>query len=333
MTPTLDTFTIDFTALAKDGRLDPVIGRQKEVLRLAQVLSRRGKNNTILVGPSGVGKTAIVEGLAQRIVAGQVPNELSGKRVLALDISSLLSGTKYRGEFEGRAKKIIEEIRRANRSIILFIDEIHAVIQSQGTEGAINLSDILKPALARGELQMIGATTRAEYEKYIMTEPSLERRFQPIEVREPGDSETLLILQGVKDKYREYHGVEFTDEALRTAISETKSKIKNRQLPDKAIDAIDEAASMVKVAHIDKTIPALLHHAAIRKNPNIAVLWKKIQLFDQKINRTNTVATRKKLKDERERLEQMLLDKNMIFVVDSDDIRAVVREWTEGLSI
>jgi ATP-dependent Clp protease ATP-binding subunit ClpA len=303
------------------------------VLRLAQVLSRRTKNNSILVGPAGVGKTAIVEGLAQRIIAGTVPNELANKRVLALDISSLLSGTKYRGEFEGRAKKIIEEIRNANRSIILFVDEIHAVIQSQGTEGAINLSDILKPALARGDLQMIGATTHAEYEKYILTEPSLERRFQPIEVREPNDDETLSILKGVKDKYREYHGVEFTDAALVTAIAETKKNIKNRQLPDKAIDAIDEAASMVKVSHINKVIPALLHHAAIRKNPTIAVRWKKIQALDYRINRLKDSPTKRKLKTERERLEQMILDKNMIFVVDSDDVKAVVSEWVHELSI
>jgi len=257
-TPLLDTYTTDFTQLAHIGKIDPVIGRYNEVLRLSQILSRRNKNNALLIGAPGVGKTAIVEGLAQRIAKHEVTETLQGKRVLSLDVANLLSGTKYRGEFEKRAKQLVQEISSSERSIILFIDEVHSVIQSQGSEGSVNFSDILKPALARGDLQMIGATTTDEYNAYIKTDPALERRFQTITVKEPTIKDTIAILQGVKDKYREYHKVQFTDAALETAANLTKKKIKNRTLPDKALDAIDEAASMVRVAHIKDTTHAVL---------------------------------------------------------------------------
>lgn len=325
-TPTLDSFAVDFTRLAKEGKLDPVVGREDEVIRLAQILSRRTKNNAVLVGPPGVGKTAIVEGLAQRIVKGEVPETLKNKRLLALEVASLLSGTKYRGEFEERAKRIVCEITAANRSIILFIDEVQSVIQSQGTEGAVNFSDILKPALSRGELQMVGATTMPEYEKYIKTDPSLERRFQPIPVDEPNEEESLIILQGVKDKYREYHGVEFTDAALSTAVQLTNEKIKDRKLPDKAIDAMDEAAAMVRVSHLDAKIHAVLYTAAVQKDPTLEPVWKKIQEIDRKFITNLPDTERRPLHTEREQLEKALQEKGVL-VVDAEDVQKVVDEW------
>ncbi|HYE59899.1 MAG TPA: AAA family ATPase [Candidatus Kapabacteria bacterium] len=325
-TPTLDTFGTDFTTLAREHRIDPVVGREEEILRLAQVLARRGKNNAILVGPPGVGKTAIVEGLAVRIVNGDVPSTLQNKRVLALDVTSLLSGTKYRGEFEERAKKIVREIQSANRSIILFIDEIHSVIQSSGTEGAVNFADILKPALARGDLQMIGATTHDEYEKYIKTDLSLERRFQPVEVDEPSEEETITILQGIKDKFREYHGVEFTDAAIHTAVHLTKMKIKDRKLPDKAIDAMDEAAAMVKVAHIHEAIPAILYQAAVEKDPSVKELWETIQTLDKKLRNSKKKSEQDILSAKRETTEKEIVSRGIV-TVDSDDIERVVNNW------
>ncbi len=255
----LNNYSTDFTILARQGRIDPIIGRVEEVRKLTQVLARRTKNNALLIGAPGVGKTAIVEGLAQRIIKKDVPETLLNKRVLALDVATIMSGTKYRGEFEQRAKKIIQEISASQRSIILFIDEIHSVVQSQGSEGSINLSDILKPALARGDLQMIGATTTEEYTKYIKTDPSFDRRFQPIEVVEASENETLDILQGVKEKYQEYHKVTFTDAALKTAVQLGKQLITDRKLPDKAIDALDEAAAMVKVSNISTAVSTVLY--------------------------------------------------------------------------
>lgn len=325
ITPTLDSYTIDFTELAKIGRIDPVVGRHDEVLRLAQVLSRRGKNNALLIGPPGVGKTAIVEALAQRIIQRDVPEVLQDKRVLALDVTAMLSGTKYRGEFEERAKKLVKEMADSNRSIILFIDEVHSVIQSQGTEGAINFSDILKPALARGDLQMIGATTIAEYEKYIKTDPALERRFQLVVVDEPDAAATLQILQGVKDKYREYHKVEFTDGALEAAVKLSNELVRTRTQPDKAIDAIDEAASMVKVSHVHESIPTILYQAAVVAHPDLAAIWKKIQAVDEKIaavlpgDATVFLLERELLEDE--------MAKTGVLVVDASDVEAVVKQW------
>jgi ATP-dependent Clp protease ATP-binding subunit ClpC len=326
-TPTLDLYTVDFTEMARIGRIDPVIGRHDEVLRLAQVLSRRGKNNALLIGPPGVGKTAIVEGLAQRIVNDEVPDALREKRVLSLNVSSLLSGTKYRGEFEERAKHLVEEIESSNRTIILFIDEVHSVIQSQGSEGSINFSDILKPALARGDLQMVGATTIAEYEKYIKTDPALERRFQLVMVAEPDETATLQILQGVKDKYREYHKVEFTDGALEAAVKLSNQLVKNRTQPDKAIDAIDEAASMVKVAHIHELIPAILYQAAIETHPNMAVIWKQIQEVDEKIAEILPGNVDKYIQ-KRDVLEKQMADIGVL-VVDASNVEKVIEQWVK----
>jgi len=319
-TPFLSLYATDFTAMAAAGKIDPVVGREDEVRKLAQVLSRREKNNAILIGAPGVGKTAIVEALALRIGSHDVPDELWNKRVLALDVATLLSGTKYRGEFEERAKKIVSEIGASNRTIILFIDEVHAVVQSHGTEGAVNFSDILKPALARGDLQMVGATTTAEYEKYIKTDSSLERRFQAIEVSEPTEAETIHILMGVKDKYREYHKVEFTDAAIEAAVKLSNELVKDRKLPDKALDAIDEAGAMVKVSHVHTSIPLALYQAAVAKHPKAAEIWKKIQTLDK-----SNLAT---AASERENLEAQL-EKLGVVTVDSADVEKVIRDWRE----
>ncbi len=327
VTPTLNSYTVDFTELEKIGRIDPVVGRHDEVLRLAQVLSRRGKNNALLIGPPGVGKTAIVEALAQRIIQKDVPEVLLDKRVLALDVTAMLSGTKYRGEFEERAKKLVKEMADSNRSIILFIDEVHSVIQSQGTEGAINFSDILKPALARGDLQMIGATTIAEYEKYIKTDPALERRFQLVMVNEPDEAATLQILQGVKDKYREYHKVEFTDGALEAAVKLSNQLVRSRTQPDKAIDAIDEAASMVRVSHVHESIPTILYQAAVVAHPDLAAIWKQIQELDKKIALI-LPGDASSLLQKREDLEAQLIDIGVL-VVDASDVEAVVKQWVK----
>ncbi len=245
-TPTLDSLARDLTAFAKDGELDPVIGREKEIERVIQVLSRRTKNNPVLIGEPGVGKTAIAEGLAQRIVNNEIPETLKDKRVMSLDMGTLVAGTKYRGEFEDRLKKIMEEIRNSG-NIILFIDELHTLIGAGGAEGAIDASNILKPALARGELQAIGATTLDEYRKYIEKDAALERRFQPIMVNEPTAEETTQILKGLRDKYEAHHRVIITDEAIEQAVKLSDRYITDRFLPDKAIDLIDEAASKVRV--------------------------------------------------------------------------------------
>jgi ATP-dependent Clp protease ATP-binding subunit ClpA len=260
ITPTLEMYAVDLTGLARTGKIDPVVGRNDEILRLTRILTRRTKNNVILVGPPGVGKTAIVEGLAVGIVTGDVPDVLRNKRVLSLRVSELMAGTKYRGEFEQRVKMIVEEIRRSNRTIILFIDELHTVMQTKGTEGAVNFSDILKPALARGDLQLIGATTQKEYEEFIKPDETVDRRFQVVLVDEPDIEETIKILQGVKKNYEDYHHVKFTNEAIEAAARLSYEYIKGRRLPDKAIDAMDEAAAMVNVGAHGHAV-ALLHGA------------------------------------------------------------------------
>ncbi|WP_010095812.1 ATP-dependent protease ATP-binding subunit ClpC [Ornithinibacillus scapharcae] len=245
-TPTLDSLARDLTASAKEGNIDPVIGRSKEIERVIQVLSRRTKNNPVLIGEPGVGKTAVAEGLAQQIINNEVPETLRDKRVMTLDMGTVVAGTKYRGEFEDRLKKVMEEIRQAG-NIILFIDELHTLIGAGGAEGAIDASNILKPSLARGELQCIGATTLEEYRKYIEKDAALERRFQPIQVDEPTLEETIQILKGLRDRYEAHHRVTITDEAIDAAAKLSDRYITDRFLPDKAIDLIDEAGSKVRL--------------------------------------------------------------------------------------
>jgi ATP-dependent Clp protease ATP-binding subunit ClpC len=245
-TPTLDSLARDLTAVAREESLDPVIGRSKEIERVIQVLSRRTKNNPVLIGEPGVGKTAIAEGLAQRIVNNEIPETLRDKRVMTLDMGTVVAGTKYRGEFEDRLKKIMDEIRQAG-NVILFIDELHTLIGAGGAEGAIDASNILKPALARGELQCIGATTLDEYRKYIEKDAALERRFQPITVDQPSTDEAIQILKGLRDRYEAHHRVKITDEAIEEAVKLSDRYITDRFLPDKAIDLIDEAASKVRL--------------------------------------------------------------------------------------
>ncbi len=252
-TSNLDHFSRDLTRLAHAGKLDPVIGREAEIERVMQILCRRTKNNPALIGDAGVGKTAIIEGLAQRIVSSEVPDLLKGRRLMALDLASLVAGTKYRGEFEERMKRVMEEIRNSEGQIIIFVDELHTVVGTGAAEGAMDASNILKPALARGELQCIGATTLDEYRKYIEKTPSLERRFQPIMVREPTLEETLLILEGVKERYEDFHQVYYTPEAIAAAVDLSSRYITDRALPDKAIDLVDEAGSRVKLRQYKMT--------------------------------------------------------------------------------
>ncbi len=245
-TGTLDQYSRDLTALARDGKLDPVIGREDEIRRVIQILSRRTKNNPCLIGEPGVGKTAVVEGLALRIVEGQVPFTVRDKRVLTLDLSGMVAGSKYRGEFEERIKKVIREVIAAG-NVILFLDEMHTIIGAGGAEGAIDASNILKPSLARGELQLIGATTISEYRKYVEKDAALERRFQPVNVEEPTEEEAIRILEGIKEKYEAHHQVEISQEAVEAAVRLSNRYINDRNLPDKAIDLIDEAAAAARL--------------------------------------------------------------------------------------
>jgi len=245
-TPMLDKFSRDFTQMARDNKFDPIVGRAKETERVIQILSRRTKNNPCLVGDPGVGKTAIAEGLAQRIVAGDVPETVKDKRVVALDLSGMVAGTKYRGEFEERIKRVVQEVT-TNTNVILFIDELHTLIGAGGAEGALDAANILKPSLARGEMQVIGATTLDEYRKHIEKDAALERRFQPVMVDEPTEEETVEILKGIRDKYEAHHNVEITDDAVEAAVELSARYVTDRFLPDKAIDLLDETASKVRL--------------------------------------------------------------------------------------
>src|SRR5438034_2944869 len=255
-TPALNQFGRDLTQLARESKLDPVIGRDKEIERVIQVLSRRKKNNPVLIGEPGVGKTAIAEGLAQRIVSAQVPESLKNKRIVTLDLAAVVAGTKYRGQFEERLKTVMNEIRESKDTVI-FIDELHTIVGAGGAEGAIDASNMLKPALARGELQCIGATTLDEYRKYIEKDGALERRFQPIMVDQPSVEDTIQILMGLRDKYEAHHGVKITDEAVVQAVKLADRYMNDRFFPDKAIDVIDEAGSRTRLS--TATLPSEIH--------------------------------------------------------------------------
>ena len=248
-TPVFDEYSRDLTDMAEAGLLDPVIGRKKEMERVIQILCRRGKNNPCLIGEPGVGKTAIVEGLAQDIVSGNVPDILLGKRLVSLDMSGLVAKSKYRGEFDERIKKVISEVSNA-KNVLLFIDELHTIIGAGGAEGSLDASNILKPALARGEVQVIGATTIEEYRKYVEKDAALERRFQPVMVEEPGVDETLEILTGLKGLYEKHHGVIITDEGVKAAVHLSARYINDRFLPDTAIDLMDEAAASIRLKNL-----------------------------------------------------------------------------------
>ncbi|HEY1867241.1 MAG TPA: ATP-dependent Clp protease ATP-binding subunit, partial [Candidatus Cybelea sp.] len=249
-TPTLSAYSRDLTQLAREGKLDPVIGRDREIDRIISILARRSKNNPCLVGEPGVGKTAIVEGLAQRIASGDPPPALRGKRLLALSLGPLVAGTKYRGEFEGRVKRILDEVKRSARDIVLFIDELHTLVGAGAAEGApLDLSAMIKPELARGDLQCIGATTFDEYRKYVESDAALERRFQPVMVEEPSIDETIAILCGLRERYARHHHVTIGEETIETAAQLSARFIADRFLPDKAIDLIDEAAASVALAN------------------------------------------------------------------------------------
>ena len=267
----LAIYTRDLTADARAGKVEPVIGRESETERVIHILSRKTKNNPILLGEPGVGKTAIVEGLVRRLVSGDVPDNLKDKRVLALDLSGLISGTKYRGEFEERLKKLLAEVLKEKRKNILFIDEVHMIVQAKGSEGALNVSDILKPALARGDLQAIGATTRAEYEQYIKPDDALDRRFQPVLVGEPKIADALAIIRGIKPVYEKHHSVQYDDGALNAAVELSAKYIKGRYLPDKAIDLIDEAGAKVGIeeGHEARHAAGLLHAAGCKRKEAI----------------------------------------------------------------
>lgn len=326
-TPTLDKLARDMTELARNGQLDPVIGRNKEVKRVEQILSRRTKNNPVLIGEPGVGKTAIAEGLAQRIVEGKVPAELANKRLMMLDMGSLVAGTKYRGEFEDRLKKVIDEIQNDGH-VILFIDELHTLIGAGGAEGAIDASNILKPALARGELQTIGATTLDEYQKYIESDAALERRFATVQVDEPTTDQTLQILRGLRPKYEEHHHAKITDEALEEAVKLSDRYISDRFLPDKAIDLIDESAAMVRIDAEDKKN----HQPSLESQLEDLRTRKEEAIDNQDFDRAATFRQQElALKDKIDRKKQRAQQKdshNYKLKVTGENIAQVVAEWT-----
>ena len=325
-TPTLDQLGVNLTAMAKGGKLDPVIGREKEIERVIQILSRRTKNNPALIGEPGVGKTAIAEGLAHRIVKGDVPETLQGKRVLTLDIGSLVAGTKYRGEFEERLKKIIEELRHAN-DVILFIDELHTLVGAGAAEGAVDAANILKPSLARGELQCIGATTLDEFRKYIERDPALERRFQPVMVEEPSIEETIDILRGIKSRYEDHHRVSISDEAVKDSAELSARYITDRFLPDKAIDLMDEAASRVRLRY--STLPSEVKEA--QKELDRIVTEKEQAMEAQQYELASTL--RRQERSQMDKLQQtkadwLLAQSQKRPEVNEEDIAEVVSMWT-----
>ena len=325
-TPTLDQLGTDLTALARADKLDPIVGRNKEIERVIQILSRRTKNNPALIGEAGVGKTAIVEGLAQRIIAGEVPEVLQGKRIIALDIGALVAGTKYRGEFEERLKRVIEEEKTAG-NCILFIDEMQTIVGAGAAEGAVDASNILKPSLSRGEIQCIGAATLDDYRKYVEKDPALERRFQPVLVAEPTMEETQEILRGIKHRYEEFHQLDISDEALQTAATLATRYIADRFLPDKAIDLIDEASSRVRIKRGSAPIGLAEARRAlesVRKEKETAIAAQQYEysgeLRDRELQLTERIETMEK--------EWQVKKEQGRPVVTSEDIAEVASMWT-----
>ena len=323
----LEQYSRDLTALAKEGKLDPVVGRETEIKRMIQIISRRTKNNPCLIGEPGVGKTAVVEGLAQRIISGNVPFTVQDKRVLVLDLSGMVAGSKYRGEFEERIKKVIAEVI-ASGNVILFLDELHTLIGAGGAEGAIDASNILKPSLARGEIQLIGATTIEEYRKYVERDAALERRFQPVTVEEPTEEEAIAILEGIVSRYEEHHRVTIIPEAISAAVALSARYINDRNLPDKAIDLIDEASSAARLK-IMKTPEKLYELEAQIKELDIKIersirFEVYLQASEQKKEQDELVKKYNRLKEkvERERMEKS-------YVVTEEDIAAVTSMWTK----
>lgn len=326
-TPTLDEYSRDLTELAAQGKLDPVIGREKEIQRVIQILSRRTKNNPCLIGEPGVGKTAVTEGLAQMIASGAVPETIKGKRVVIMDLSGMVAGSKYRGEFEERIKNVLKEVSEAG-NVLLFIDEIHTIIGAGGAEGALDASNIMKPSLARGEIQLIGATTIDEYRKYIEKDPALERRFQPVTVEEPTEEEAIAILKGLRPKYEEHHKVTITDNAIKAAVQMSSRYINDRFLPDKAIDLIDEASSKVRLTVFvePKGVKELeAEIKALEKEKEEAI---KAEAYEQ------AGEIKKKQEKKREKVKKIMEaweeeKRSKALFVDEDEIADVVSGWTK----
>ncbi len=322
----LERYSRDLTELAREGRLDPVIGREREIRRVIQVLSRRTKNNPVLIGEAGVGKTAIVEGLAQKIASGEATQVLGNKRVLALDLAGMIAGSKYRGEFEERLKAVIDEIRAARGEIIVFIDELHTVVGAGAAEGAMDASNMLKPALARGELQAIGATTLDEYRENIEKDPALERRFQPVFIEEPSIEDTIEILAGLRDRYEEHHGVQISDDALEAAAELSSRYISDRKLPDKAIDLIDEAASKLRI----DTVELPPRPDALRAQ--IAELTRRGQQAASSGDYAEAERIKRQLDELNAKLpeaeEQWAGVEEMDNTVNGEDVAEIVADWT-----
>ncbi|MCR5608883.1 MAG: ATP-dependent Clp protease ATP-binding subunit [Lachnospiraceae bacterium] len=325
-TPTLDQYSRDLTEYAKDGKLDPVIGRKNEIERVIQILSRRSKNNPCLVGEPGVGKTAIAEGLAQKIISGDVPDTVRDLRVLTLDLSGMVAGSKYRGEFEERIKKVIKEVTNSG-NILLFIDEIHTIIGAGGAEGAIDASNILKPSLSRGEIQILGATTREEYRKHIEKDAALERRFQPIAVEEPGEAECIEILNGLKHKYEEHHKVVISNEAVEAAVKMSIRYINDRYLPDKAIDVIDEASSKIRLKSYKKDEAV----TELEEKINKIIKEKEEAVLSGDLEKAKKISAKqqraaKKLAAIKDSLEN---DEDEVLVVGEEEVADIISGWTK----
>src|SRR5712675_307485 len=325
-TPALRAFGRDLTELARKGELDPVIGRRNEIERVIQVLCRRTKNNPVLLGEAGVGKTAIVEGLAQEIASGNVPELLRDRRVVTLDLALMVAGTKYRGQFEERIKAVMDEIRRS-KNVILFIDELHTIVGAGSAEGAMDASNIIKPALSRGELQVVGATTMNEYRKYIEKDAALERRFQTILVEPPTVEQTVEILKGLRQKYEDHHKAKFSDEALDAASRLSDRYITGRFLPDKAIDVVDEAGARARIKALTRTSNIKEMEAEIEKVKNEKEAAIKAQDFEL------AASLRDKEKQSRDKLEQVMAEWRQMrdekeIIITEDDIMHIVAKWT-----